>query len=466
MSDLPQSLSHKIPALTPQPDGHNFVVYGDCCSGIRGGPHEANFANVNQVIARLEPPPAFICFLGDEIKGLLADDEALRAQWRYWLEHEMAWLDRATTPLYHCPANHTAYDPASEQVFRQVLAHLPQNGPAAQRGLSYFVRRDDLLLIFVNTMWSGLGGEGRVETAWLAQTLRDHTDARHKLVLGHHPVHPINGYAGEYQRTIEEEAGRAFWQILVEHNVLAYLCSHIMAFDVQVQQGVLQILTGGAGTLPLTPATEYLHAVQCALDADGLRYQVLDTSGQAREWLRWPLALPSESAWQELTHGVQDAPFVLPNAEAAGNAHLVIWRFEGITADAADGTPQTLLSMWNAGPQLAPFWIGLMGAEQRVALLLSPEPGRSPRYWLGPTLEAGQPFAIQIALHTGMGPGGLLWRWRNDTPWSTMRNANAWGAERLAWQPTWSMGHDQRGKPGRPFRGEALRATFAEIALQ
>ncbi|MCB0086270.1 MAG: hypothetical protein KDE54_00020, partial [Caldilineaceae bacterium] len=127
-----------------------------------------------------------------------------------------------------------------------------------QRGLSYFVRRDDLLLIFVNTMWSGLGGEGRVETAWLAQTLRDHTDARHKLVLGHHPVHPINGYAGEYQRTIEEEAGRAFWQILVEHNVLAYLCSHIMAFDVQVQQGVLQILTGGAGTLPLTPATEYL----------------------------------------------------------------------------------------------------------------------------------------------------------------------------------------------------------------
>ncbi|MEZ4663977.1 MAG: metallophosphoesterase [Caldilineaceae bacterium] len=452
-----------LPALTLHDNnGHNFVVYGDCCSGIPGGPHEANFAAVNAVIARLDPPPEFICFLGDEIKGLLADDDALRQQWRYWLDYEMAWLDRTATPLYQCPANHTAYDPASEQVFRQVLSHLPQNGPPDQRGLSYFVRRGDLLLIFVNTMWSGLGGEGRVETAWLAQALADHADARHKLVLGHHPVHPINGFAGAYQRTIEAENGRAFWQILVEHNVLAYLCSHIMAFDVQMHEGVLQILTGGAGTRPLTPDTEYLHCVQCALDADGLRYQVLDTSGQVREWLRWPLQLPPESVWRELTPGVQDAPIVLPKTAAAGDAHLVIWRFEGIAADSDEGTQQTLLSMWDDGPPLAPFWIGLMGAEQRVALLLSPEPGRSPRYWLGPTLAPRQPFAIQIAIHTGMGPGGLLWRWRDDAPWSTLRNANAWGAERLIWQPKWGVGCDQRGPQGRPFRGASLRVRWGQ----
>lgn len=453
---------NSIPALTPSSNsGHNFVVYGDCCSGIPGGAHEANFAAVNRVIARLDPPPDFICFLGDEIKGLLADDEALRAQWRYWLDQEMAWLDRTATPLYQCPANHTTYDPASEAIFRQLLSHLPQNGPREQRGLSYFVRRGDLLLIFVNTMWSGLGGEGRVETQWLAQTLREHADARHKLVLGHHPVHPINGYAGAYQRTVEEENGRAFWQILEEHKVLAYLCSHIMAFDVQVHQGVLQILSGGAGTLPLTPETEYLHAVQCALDGEGLRYQVLDTGGHAREWLRWPLTLPPQSAWRELAPGVQDAPFALPTADAVADAHVAVWRFEGIASASADGTPQTLLSMWDDGPQLAPFWIGLLGAEQRVALLLSPEPGRSPRYWLGPTLEADQPFTIQIALHSGMGAGGLLWRRHEDAPWSTMRNANAWGAERLTWQPTWGIGHDQRGAQGRPFRGKGLQAAVA-----
>ena len=178
-----------IPALTPRhAAGHQFVWYGDCCSGIPNGPFEATFAEVNTVVQRLEPAPEFICFLGDEIKGLLADDEALRQQWRYWLDNEMAWLDRTATPLYHCTANHTAYDPASETIFREVLPYLLQNGPADQRGLSYFVRRGNLLLIFVNTMWSGLGGEGFVETEWLEQTLAQHADARHKVVLGHHPV--------------------------------------------------------------------------------------------------------------------------------------------------------------------------------------------------------------------------------------------------------------------------------------
>ena len=68
--------------------------------------------------------------------------------------------------------------------------------------------------------------------------------------------------------------------------VLAYVCSHILAFDVQVHQGVLQILTGGAGThdmhLGLMPEEpEYFHLVQGAIDTDGLRYQVLDTTGRS-----------------------------------------------------------------------------------------------------------------------------------------------------------------------------------------
>lgn len=283
--------SSAIPALVPSNDaGHHFVCYADCCSGIPGAPNEANFAAVNRVVSRLKPQAQFICFLGDEIKGLTADDERLRDQWRYWFEEEMAWLDRDKVPLYHTTGNHTTYDKASETIFRDVLAHLPRNGPLGQEGLSYFVRRDDLLLVFVNTAWSGLGGDGRVECAWLDQTLASHADARYKLVLGHHPVYPINGFSGAYQRHIEPVNGRAFWQVLVRHNVLAYLCSHIMAFDVQVYEGVLQIMTAGAGNMPLMPEhIEYLHTVQATLDANGLRYQVLNRSGHIREWLSWPL---------------------------------------------------------------------------------------------------------------------------------------------------------------------------------
>ena len=50
---------------------------------------------------RLWPPPEFICFLGDEISGLTTDGEELQRQWRYWFDHELAWLDRHKIPLYH-----------------------------------------------------------------------------------------------------------------------------------------------------------------------------------------------------------------------------------------------------------------------------------------------------------------------------------------------------------------------------
>jgi hypothetical protein len=287
----------KIPAFLPRAPGHQFVLYGDACSGVPGALHETTFASVNAVIRRLQPQPEFILFPGDEIIGLTADADALRAQWRQWLDHEMAWLDQRTIPLWHTTGNHTTYDVMSEDVFREVL-DLPRNGPPGQEGLSYWVHRGDLLLVFVHTLWTGLGGEGHVETEWLESVLHEHADARHKLVLGHHPVYPVNGFSGPYQREIGPEHAGRFWDILVEADVLAYLCSHILAFDVQVHRGVLQICTAGAGTAHRMPeGVEYLHCVQAALDDHGLRYQVLDTGARVSAWSgRWHHC-PADAGW-------------------------------------------------------------------------------------------------------------------------------------------------------------------------
>lgn len=451
-----------VKALTPsQKAGHQFVCYGDCCSGIPDGTHEATFTSVNAVVSRLNPRPEFICFLGDEIKGLMADETVLREQWGYWFEKEMAWLDREAIPLYHTTGNHTTYDIASETVFREVMAHLPRNGPPGQEGLSYFVRRGELLLVFVNTGWSGLGGEGRVETEWLERVLAEHHGARYKLVLGHHPVHPINGFAGAYGRNIEEENGRRFWQVLVQHQVLAYICSHIMAFDVQVHEGVLQILTAGAGTLPLMPeGVEYLHCVQMALEADRLRYQTLDTTGCIREWLAWPLEIPASEQWKRLRAGSQPSPIVDDEGQQALQARLITWKFEGVCGPPGGGEAQTLITGWTPGPALAPWWIGLRGPENRLCLLLSPEVGRSPRFWLGPTFPPDKPFSIQLAIHPAMGPGGFLWRWDGASPWSSLAGMAAWGADRFRPQPYWSLGHDQYGPQGQPFQGQGLEVTW------
>src|SRR5262249_2385960 len=83
-----------ISALLPRVAGHQFVLYGDSCSGVPGALHERTFASVNAVIRRLKPQPEFILFLGDEIVGLTPDPDILRTQWKHWIDVEMDWLDR------------------------------------------------------------------------------------------------------------------------------------------------------------------------------------------------------------------------------------------------------------------------------------------------------------------------------------------------------------------------------------
>lgn len=448
-----------IAALVAEGPGHRFVVYGDSCSGIADAPHERTFASVNAIVRRLEPAPEFVLFLGDEIAGLSADANELRAQWRYWLEHEMAWLDRRTIPLWNCTSNHTTYDTTSEAVFREMHGHLPGNGPPCQEGLSYWVRRGDLLLVFVHTQWSGLGGEGRVETAWLRHVLGRHADARHKLVIGHHPVHPINGFAGAYQREIGPEHAGEFWDALVDNGVLAYLCSHILAFDVQVHRGVLQVCTAGAGTAHRMPeGVEYLHCVQAALDAGGLRYQVLDTEGSVRERLDWPFRLPAVARWQELAAGEQPAPFSGgPSAD-----RIAAFRFVGRTAPAGDGSPQTLVTAFQPG-FLPALWVGLGGLEQRLTVVVGREPRRSPFYWHGPALASDAAFDLRLVLHAGMGPGGVICCTGADPRWSSLTAASPWGAERLHWPARWSIGQASRGAGDQPFRGVALQVSYCLV---
>jgi hypothetical protein len=446
--------SDTIPSLLPRGPGHRFVVYGDACSGIPGALHERTFASVNAVLRRLSPPPEFILFLGDEIAGLTADPSELRSQWRHWLEGEMGWLDRKAIPLWHTTSNHTTYDEMSERVFREVHGHLPRNGPPGQEGLSYWVRERDLLLVFIHTLPTGLGGEGHVDTAWLRQVLHRHADARYKLVAGHHPVHPINGFSGAYQREIGPEDAAELWDALVEGGVFAYLCSHILAFDVQVHRGVLQICTAGAGTAHRMPeGVEYLHCVQAALDAEGLRYQVLDWEGRVRERLTWPLLLPPADGWPMLPAGESAAPIV----RGPGTELILALRFAGRAAPAGTSVEQTWLSAFQPGA-LPPFWIGLRGPQQKLAVIIGPEPRRSPHYWFGPALPPSAPFDIRLLVHTGMGPGGILCCSGDDERWSSLAAVSSRGAERLAWPARWSVGHAPGGAADRPFRGSALTA--------
>jgi hypothetical protein len=415
---------------------------------------------VNAVAARLFPLPELIAFLGDEIVGLTRDMESLRTQWRNWLEHEMGWRDRFAIPLYHVASNHTTYNEASEQVFREVLPQLPRNGPPGQEGLTYYVRHSNLLLVFINTSYSGAGGDGWVETEWLEHVLSSNEDVPYKLVFGHQPVFPVNGLAGECMRELVPGAGRSLWHVLFRHRVIAYVCSHMLAFDVQVHDGVLQILTAGAGTEHLLSG-EYLHCVQMVVDREGLRYQVLDTQGVIREWLAWPPNLPPAHGWSEVRPGTNVDPAITDRSDGV-RKRIIAFDISGRSSNERIANAQTLVAAWDDGPELPSLWVGLRGPCQQLCVLLAPMAGRSPQLWRGPEIGIGHAFSIQLVIHEGMGPGGLLWRTAESAPWSSLISSAQWGPERITWPRRWGVGDDPSG---RAFRGSDLKVCWYTEAV-
>ena len=436
----------KLDALAPRKDGHQFVFYGDSCSGVPGALHEANLASVNAVVRCLEPEPEFIVFPGDEIIGLIPGEAELRGQWRHFFEVEMAWLNTAQIPMYHSTGNHTTYNKMSERVFADVMSHLPRNGPPDQLGLSYFVRKGDLLLVFVHTLWSGLGGEGHVELEWLQETLTQNGDARWTFVVGHHPAYPVNGFVGTYQRTLGAEYVSDFWRILADNSVMAYLCSHILAFDVQCHSGVLQITSAGAGTDHRMPeGIEYLHAVQMAVDKQGLRYQVLDVDGTCREKLSWPP--PEPRAMKRLNHG-RNANVLLHS-----KASDLVTCFEISGLVVGSNAKQTIIAALDSN-NACPLWIGLVGRQRQLTIALQPQPGRSPHQWLGPSFRDGDTFDIEVLIHGDMGPGGFLWRTAGSCQWTGFHGASAWGAERLIWPENLCVGGMGETDPDNAFIGK------------
>lgn len=196
---------------------------------------------------------------------------------------------------------------------------------------------------------------------------------------------------------------------------------------------------------------EYLHLVQMALDTAGLRYQVIDTDGIVREALEWPGGMAGAPDWTPLPAGQSSAPICSPLEPAIRQL-----RVRGRAGSRTSGAAETLLETWSPGPSLAPLWIGLTGAARKLTVSLAPEAGRSPHVWFGPELPASASFDLVLALHPGMGPGGVLWRSVDEMIWSTLDGASPWGPERLPEMSLRAVGHGRDGADDRPFRGGGL----------
>ena len=408
-------------------------------------------------MARLASDRDFICFLGDHIMGLTKDStpspEDLRRQWRYWLDHEFAFARETGIDIYHLTSNHNTYNEGSEQVFREIFPEIPHNGSEDDIGLSYYVNRDDGLLLVMTNSASARLGHGRVETEWLARVLEEHRSVPHKIVLGHYPVLPVNGYAAYPRWRMDPQSGTRFWRLLVEHEVLAYVCSHVIAFDARVRDGVLQICSGGGGTRYgptgtfMRGASEFFHFVDCALDGGALRYAAIDEHGAVRADLRWPpLRTPGRApvgGGLSLRSAVEDVAL----------CDVTAVRFE-ISARRADGhygptERETLVCGFDVDEGPPTVWIGTEAERLVVELVLAP--GGHVGRWVAGGWALPERFAIEIL--PAMGPGGVILVDGTQRR-TSLATTVADDLGRIRWPSQWRSGQGVSGPDDEPYCGE------------
>ena len=422
MTQEPKSVT--LQSLLPRTErGYHFVAYGDCCIGPPepGLGHEEHLAAVHRVMHRLDPRPQFVCFLGDLIWGLTQehgpnhDGESVRHEWRVKLPREMKPLADLGVPVFRIPGNHDTMTPVSEAVWREIFPEIPQNGPDGQQGLTWFERRDDLLIIGISVYAMNMGSPytvmgGRVDYDWVDRVLAEHANAKFKFVLGHTPVHPVNGYTAPKWGMLPEFA-EPFWAVLARHCVTAYLCSHVIAFDIQVHDGVPQITTGGAGTSSgpggcMPAPAEYHHCVQLAIDDMGLRGQVLDMQGTAREVFQWPLRGEGVLQWTFKSESLSPKP------------------------------SRVLLAGHTASESFPRVRVSLDGYQPRLNVAVYDPADVYPTSWHGPEIDIRRPFELTVAIDPALGPGGVLARVGNG-PYSSLMTDVPYGYKADDWPETW-----------------------------
>src|SRR5262249_44375705 len=189
-------------------------------------------------------------------------------------------------------------------------------------------------------------------------------DAPVKLVLGHHPIHAVNGYDEHPTWRVPPKAGAEAWSLMRRFGVRAYLCSHIIAFDFQIRDGIVQLCTGGAGTAygpggAMPGETEYLHFVECAVSPKSFSYRVFDQSGACRERLAWPADDSDAEETLALSAGVPLASGP-PSAGRRKSGFFARWRARGhmpavdasvalVTGREVDRGPLVLSISWDRG---------------------------------------------------------------------------------------------------------------------
>lgn len=159
------------------------------------------------------------------------------------------------------PEDKLALVPHFEQAFVRHL-NMPDNGPADRKGLAYYVRHKNLLLVTVET-FEERGGELHTSVSgpqldWFKRVLAENADAAHIVVQGHVPIYGPVASRSSSRLMLEGGRDTAFYEAMKQGGVDLYLCGEHHAVTVSESDGIWQIVHGSSWGRQAVDTQDYL----------------------------------------------------------------------------------------------------------------------------------------------------------------------------------------------------------------
>ena len=226
------SSSYTAPKTAPAFKKWCFVVAGDGRSDNPGKRTEDK-DGVNALItgemaqAVLDEKAKFLMWTGDLVHGYEKDPAAFEKQLLAW-RGIMAPLYDKHIPVLACRGNHDASSTEAERVWDSVFTGsyaMPQNGPATEKNLSFYVEEQNVLAIGLDQYKTGVE---QVNQPWLDDVL-----AKHKkpfiFAMGHEPAF----MDGRHADTMDSapNARDIFWKSLINAGARVFFCGHDHLYD-------------------------------------------------------------------------------------------------------------------------------------------------------------------------------------------------------------------------------------------
>jgi len=224
------------------------AVLGDPSVGDGRAPLPAAFPRVLEAIGEQEPDLVFVT--GDLVRGRTLFREDTQAQVRL----AEGLLRGLRAPVHAVPGNHDVDGAGGRQLYEERFGKAPWS--LVHRGWRF---------IGLDTEVPGLRGEiAGEQLRWLEERLSRAEQNRRTVIFLHRPVWPTDTREYGLHSLPRPELHR----LLAAAGVAAVFSGHEHHFHREVRDGVLYVITGGAGSSLLEDGTH--HFVVAEIRGDGL----------------------------------------------------------------------------------------------------------------------------------------------------------------------------------------------------